>query len=79
MAKQPGCFAVQQSCAAKSFLAFRHPIIIMKRENKAILEMLLCAALWSIAGIFIKLLPWSGFTVSSLRSLIAGLTILYSL
>ena len=48
----------------------------MKRENKAILEMLLCATLWSIAGIFIKLLPWSGFTVSSLRSLIAGLTIL---
>jgi hypothetical protein len=29
MANQPGCFAAQQSCAAKSFLAFRHPIIIV--------------------------------------------------
>ena len=48
----------------------------MKKENLAILEMLLCAALWSIAGIFIKLLPWNGFAVASLRSLIAGLTIL---
>ncbi len=47
----------------------------MKKENKAILEMLLCAGLWSIAGIFIKLLPWSGLAVSSLRSLVAGLTI----
>ena len=46
----------------------------MKKETAAILEMLLCAALWSIAGIFIKLLPWSGFAVASLRSLIAGLT-----
>ena len=47
----------------------------MTKEHKAIFEMLLCAALWSIAGIFIKLLPWSGFSVSSLRSLIAGATI----
>ena len=47
----------------------------MKRENKAMLEMLICAALWSIAGIFIKLIPWNGFAVASMRSLIAGLTI----
>lgn len=47
----------------------------MNKENRAILEMLLCAALWSIAGIFIKLIPWNGFAVASLRSLIAGLTI----
>ncbi len=37
--------------------------------------MLLCAALWSIAGIFMKFLPWNGFAVASLRSLFAGLTI----
>lgn len=37
--------------------------------------MLICAALWSIAGIFIKFLPWNGFAVASLRSLIAGVTI----
>lgn len=37
--------------------------------------MLICAALWSVAGIFIKLLPWNGFAVAGMRSLIAGLTI----
>ena len=47
----------------------------MKQETKAMFEMLLCAALWSIAGIFMKFLPWNGFAVASLRSLFAGLTI----
>ena len=45
-------------------------------RKQGILEMLLCAALWSSAGILIKLLPWNGFAVASLRSLIAGSTIL---
>lgn len=47
----------------------------MKKETKAIYKMLLCATLWSIAGIFIKQIPWSGFTIAGIRSLIAGLTI----
>ncbi len=47
----------------------------MSEKTKASVEMLLCAALWSIAVIFMKLLPWSGLAVASLRSLIAGLTI----
>ena len=47
----------------------------MKKENRAILEMIVCAALWSIAGIFIKQLPWHGFAVAGIRSLIAGATI----
>lgn len=47
----------------------------MKKENKAMLEMLVCAALWSTAGIFIKFLPWNGFAVSGLRSLVAGATL----
>ena len=47
----------------------------MKKETFAMLEMLLCAALWSIAGIFMKFLPWNGFALAGLRSLIAGLTI----
>ena len=46
----------------------------MKKENLAIVEMLLCAALWSIAGIFMKLIPWNGFAMAGMRSLIAGLT-----
>ena len=46
----------------------------MSKQTIGIIEMLLCAALWSIAGIFMKLLPWNGFAVASLRSLVAGLT-----
>ncbi len=38
--------------------------------------MLICATLWSIAGIFMKMLPWNGLAIASLRSFIAGLTIL---
>lgn len=44
-------------------------------RRRGIVEMLICATLWSIAGILIKLLPWNGFAVASLRSLIAGITI----
>ena len=47
----------------------------MKKENVAILEMLGCAALWSVAGILMKLVPWNAFAVSGMRSLIAGATI----
>ena len=47
----------------------------MSKENKAIVEMLCCAALWSIAGIFIKLIPWNAFAVASMRSLVAGTVI----
>lgn len=45
----------------------------MMTRNRAMLEMLLCAALWSIAGIFIKLIPWNSIVIAGLRSLIAGL------
>lgn len=48
----------------------------MSKQNIAVIEMLTCAALWSIAGIFIKLIPWNAFVISSLRSLFAGLTVL---
>ena len=47
----------------------------MKKENIAILEMIACAALWSMAGILMKLVPWNAFAVSGSRSLIAGVTI----
>ena len=49
------------------------------KENRAILEMLLCASLWSIAGILFKLIPWNGFAVAGMRSLIAGITIYVSM
>lgn len=41
-------------------------------KNKAIFQILLCSALWSIAGIFMKYIPWSGFAIAGLRSLLAG-------
>ena len=47
----------------------------MKKENLGVIEMLICAALWSIAGIFMKLIPWNGFAVAGMRSLIAVITI----
>ena len=47
----------------------------MKKESIGILQMIGCAVLWSIAGIFLKLLPWHGLAACSLRSLIAGITI----
>ena len=47
----------------------------MKKENIAVVEMLICAALWSIAGILIKVIPWTGFSVAAMRGLIAGITI----
>ncbi len=48
----------------------------MAQEKKGIIEMLICAMLWSIAGIFIKFIPWNGFAIASMRSLIAGITML---
>lgn len=41
-------------------------------RRRSILLMTLCAALWSIAGIFIKLIPWNAFVIAGFRSLIAG-------
>lgn len=45
---------------------------IAMSRTRAIFEILLCAALWSIAGIFMKLIPWSGFVIAGLRSAVAG-------
>lgn len=56
---------------APAFAGFRFGDMMSK--NRAIFEMLLCAALWSIAGIFIKLIPWNSVVIAGLRSLIAGL------
>lgn len=57
------------------YCRFRKEGQTVKKEQIGILQMITCAVLWSIAGIFIKLLPWHGFAVAGLRSLIAGLTI----
>lgn len=44
----------------------------MNAQKRAILLMLACASLWSIAGIFIKLIPWNPMVITGMRSLLAG-------
>lgn len=42
------------------------------REKQAVLMMAVCAALWSTAGIFIKLIPWHSMVICGLRSLLSA-------
>ncbi|QIB70428.1 DMT family transporter [Aminipila butyrica] len=46
-------------------------------QRESILYMVICASLWSIGGIFIKLVPWNPFAIAGVRSAIAAL-IVYS-
>ncbi len=49
-----------------------------KAQKVSMLLMLTCASLWSIAGIFIKLIPWNPLVIAGFRSLIAaGIVLLY--
>jgi len=41
-------------------------------QRRSIGLMAVCAGLWSIAGIFIKLIPWNPFVIAGLRSLLAA-------
>lgn len=47
-----------------------HPTII------AILSLVCCAVLWSLGGLFIKLVDWTPMGIAGARSLLGGLTIL---
>lgn len=47
----------------------------MNPKRLAILQMLICAFLWSTGGIFIKLIPWNPFVIAGGRSLIAAATV----
>ena len=49
--------------------------MIMTKEMGAMLKMLLCACLWSIAGIIIKLVDMNPFAIAGLRSLFAAATV----
>lgn len=44
----------------------------MNEKTKAMLLMIICAVLWSTAGIFIKLINWNPFIISGLRGLISA-------
>ncbi|MDR1263051.1 MAG: DMT family transporter [Oscillospiraceae bacterium] len=43
-----------------------------RARGVAIVQMLVCAALWSVAGIFIKSIPWNPLAIAGGRSLIAA-------
>lgn len=44
-------------------------------KRHAILLMATCAGMWSIAGIFIKMIPWNPFVIAGFRSLFASAVI----
>lgn len=44
----------------------------VEQQRKAMLLMAICAILWSIAGIFIKLISWNPLLIAGSRSLIAA-------
>ena len=49
-----------------------------KAEKRAILLMVICSFFWSIAGIFIKLIPWNPLVIAGWRSLLsAGCVVIY--
>lgn len=48
----------------------------LSKKNIAILQMLACAALWSIAGILIKLIPYHPVVIAGFRSLVSALCVL---
>lgn len=48
----------------------------MQAKNKGILQMLLCALLWSMAGVMFKYIPWHPLAIAGIRAFVAGLTVL---
>ena len=53
-------------------------MVHLKPEKQAILLMVICSSLWSIAGIFIKLIPWNPLVIAGWRSLFsAGCVLIY--
>ncbi len=51
--------------------------IVNQATKRAMLQMTVCAVLWSTAGIFIKLIPWNALVIAGFRSLIAAGVILF--
>lgn len=47
-------------------------LIDRKRKNRAMLLMVITAAMWSLGGIFIKLISWNPFLIAGMRSGISG-------
>ncbi len=47
----------------------------MENKKIAIIEMLVCAILWSTGGIFIKLIDWNAFAIAGVRSFFSAITV----
>lgn len=47
----------------------------VRQQKTAMLQMLLCGAMWSLAGIFIKQIPWHPMVISGCRGLVAAATV----
>ena len=47
----------------------------MTKEKNAMLQMIICSVLWSIAGIIIKLIDANPFVISGFRSLFSAITV----
>lgn len=45
------------------------------KQRIAIIQMLVCSTLWSIAGILFKMMDWNPFVIAGFRSLIAAATV----
>jgi len=43
-----------------------------RQKRIAMFQMLLCASMWSIAGVFIKQIPWSALSIAGWRGLISA-------
>lgn len=48
----------------------------MQTHTKALCGLVVTACLWSMGGLFIKIVPWHPLAIASLRSLFAGLLLL---
>jgi len=44
-------------------------------RKKAVLCMVICATMWSMGGIFIKMIPWNALAIAGMRSAIAAIVI----
>lgn len=44
-------------------------------RKKAILYMVICATMWSIGGIFIKMIPWNALAIAGMRSAISAVIV----
>lgn len=48
----------------------------MNNQHRAMLQMFLCGALWSLSGVLIKLIPWNSLVIGAARSILTAAVVL---